>query len=40
MDQSAPVAGDREGDVLAQSGFIQGFWVGVGKTCDIQICTP
>ena len=39
MDQSAPVAGEREeGDVLAQSGFIRGFLVGVGKTCDIQIC--
>ena len=39
MDQSVPVAGEREeGDVLAQSGFIQGFSVGMGKTCDIQIC--
>ena len=41
MDQSATVAGEREeGDVLTQSGFIQGFSVGVGKTCDIQICAP
>ena len=41
MDQSAPVAGEREeGDVLAQSGFIESFQLGWERRAIYRFVPP